>query len=142
MTTNSQLVVPNLPVRLILENLLVSLKNNFPQGHIDIIETSGGKMYARTGLIKKGTELVGKIHKLEHINIMSSGDITVVTEEGCKRLVGFNIMVCKPGTRRAGRANEDTIWTTILQTEETDLAKIEEMFFYKSHEEMEQDYVC
>ena len=137
----TNLVIPNLPVRSVIENLMVSLKTNFPQGTVEIIETSGGKMYARTGLIKAGIEMVGKIHKLEHINIMSSGEIISVTEEGAKHLVGFNIMVCKPGSRRAVRAVKDTIWTTILQTEETDIKKIEEMFFYKSHEEMEKNYV-
>jgi hypothetical protein len=73
---------------------------------------------------------------------MSCGDIEIVTEEGSKRLHGFNILSCKAGTRRLGYVHEDTIWTTILQTEETDQEKIEEMFFAQDHNELEDMHVC
>jgi len=38
--------------------------------------------YARELFIPKGTVLTGKIHKFEQINIMSKGDISVLTEDG------------------------------------------------------------
>jgi hypothetical protein len=135
------LVVPNLSIRAAIEEARRMLHAG-EKGEIDTIITCGGGMFARTGLIKAGQELVGKIHLKEHINIMSFGDITVVTEEGGLRLTGFNIMACKPGTRRFGHAWADTLWTTILQTDETDLARVEELFFAKDHNELESDNVC
>lgn len=135
------LVVPNVEVRQKIEALRLEMIP-LPQLEIDMIHCFGGGMYARSGHLKKGTVLIGKIHLKEHINIMSSGDITVVTEEGDKRLTGFNILSCKAGTRRLGVVHDDTVWTTIIQTEETDIKKIEEMFFAKNHNELEESNVC
>src|SRR5689334_15204844 len=38
--------------------------------------------YARTIFIPAGTVIVGKIHKHQHLNILSQGVVTVVTEGG------------------------------------------------------------
>jgi hypothetical protein len=82
-------------------------------------------LYAREIFIPKGVLLTGKIHKTEHLNILSKGDITVWTEDGMKRLKSPYTLVSKPGTKRVGFAHEDTIWTTIHATKETDLEKLE-----------------
>lgn len=108
-----------------------------PQAEYGSVVCCGGGMFARTIFLKAGQALAGRIHKLEHINIMSYGDISVATEDGPKRLTGFNIMACKPGSRRIGLVHADTAWTTILKTDETDLEKVEAMFFVKSHTELE-----
>jgi hypothetical protein len=82
--------------------------------------------YAREIFIPKGTLLTGKIHKTEHLNIISQGDISVLTEHGPKRIKAPFTMVSPPGTKRVGFAHEDTVWTTIHGTEETELDKLEE----------------
>ena len=82
-------------------------------------------LYAREIFIPKGTLLTGKIHRTEHLNIISKGDISVVTEEGTKRITAPFTMIAKPGTKRVGYAHEDTVWTTVHATDETDLEKIE-----------------
>ena len=82
-------------------------------------------IYAREILIKAGTLLTGKIHKTEHLNIVSKGSITVWTEDGMKRVDAPFTMVSRPGTKRVGYAHEDTVWTTIHATDETDLEKLE-----------------
>lgn len=129
-------VTPDYSLREKIERLLGAMRTQ-TQATTETVECHGGGMFSRTLFLKKGDVLIGKIHLTEHINIMSSGDITVVTEEGDKRLTGFNIMACKPGTRRVGVVHEDTVWTTMLRTAETDLRKIEELFFAKSHAELE-----
>jgi hypothetical protein len=95
----------------------------------------GKGMYAREIFIPAGFMLVGKIHKYEHLNIISKGDISVITENGPQRVRAPYTMVSPPGTERAGYAHEDTVWTTIHSTDETDPEKIEEIFIAKSHEE-------
>jgi hypothetical protein len=69
-------------------------------------------LVARSILIKAGTLLTGAVHKTEHLNI-ASGDITVWTEAGMKRLTGFAVMASQPGAKRVGLAHADTHWTTV-----------------------------
>lgn len=94
-------------------------------------------IYARELFIPKGTVLTGKIHKTEHLNIISKGKISVVTEDGQKIIQAPFTMVSRPGTKRVGYALEDTVWTTIHASNETDLIKLEEELIAKSHEEFE-----
>lgn len=82
-------------------------------------------LYAREITIPAGTLLTGLIHKKEHLNIISKGDITVWTEHGMKRVRAPFTMVSPPGTKRVGYAHEDTVWTTIHACTLSDLAEIE-----------------
>jgi hypothetical protein len=92
---------------------------------VPVTHTFHGGMYAKTIYLKAGTALTGVVHETEHINIISQGDVTVINEEGESRITGFNILKCKAGSKRAGVVHEDTIWTTIFKTDETDPEKIE-----------------
>jgi len=97
----------------------------YEQLEIETVHYFADGLYAREIFIPKGTLLTGKIHKTEHLNILSKGEITVWTEEGMKRLHAPFTMVSKPGTKRVGYAHEYTVWTTIHATKETDLEKLE-----------------
>lgn len=88
-------------------------------------------IYAREIFIPKGTLLVGKIHAKDHVNVVSKGDISVITEEGVKRIVAPATFVAKPGTKRVGYAHEDTVWTTFHASKETDLEKLEDELILK-----------
>lgn len=95
--------------------------------------------YARTIFLPKGSVIIGKIHKHQHFNILSQGQVDVVTESGgVERITGPKVMVSPAGTKRAVYALEDTIWTTIHLTNETDLTKIEEEVIAKTYAEYEQ----
>ena len=95
--------------------------------------------YARTIFIPAGTVIVGKIHKHAHLNILSQGSVSVMTEGGgLENLKGPLTMVSPPGTKRAVYAHTDVVWTTIHLTDETDLEKIEEHVIAKTFEEYEQ----
>ena len=95
--------------------------------------------YARTIFIPAGTVLVGKIHKHQHLNILSQGEVKVMTEGGgVEHLRGPLTMVSPPGTKRGVYAITDVVWTTIHLTNETDLEKIEDETIAKTYEEYEQ----
>ncbi len=81
-------------------------------------------VYARELHIPAGCVLSGKTHATEHLNVMC-GDITVVTQDGWKRLTGWHVIKSKPGTMRLGFAHQGTMWITIHPTDETDLKKLE-----------------
>ncbi len=92
-------------------------------------------LYARQGVIKKGTLLVGAIKKISHLNIIVSGDISILTEEGVQRITGPATMTSAPGTKRIGFAHEDTVWITIVATEETEVERVEETVLAKTYED-------
>ena len=97
----------------------------YPQLQIEVRHFHADGLYAREITIPAGCLLTGKVHKREHINIISKGRISIVTDEGEVEIVAPCTMVSKPGTKRAGYAHEETVWTTIHATEETDIAKLE-----------------
>jgi hypothetical protein len=81
--------------------------------------------YAREIFIAKDTCVIGKIHRHEHINVISKGSCFVVTEDGKERLEAPLTFISKPGIKRAVYAIEDTVWTTIHPTQSTNLEEIE-----------------
>lgn len=104
-------------------------------------------VYARTILLPAGGVILGKIHKHAHLNIISEGRVEVATQDGHIEYTATAIFTSTPGTKRAVYAFEDTLWTTIHLTDETDLEKIEDEIIAKSFEEydafklmLESDY--
>lgn len=92
-----------------MPQLEIELKHHFIPG-----------IYAREGFIPKGTVFVGRVHHQPQINIVSKGDITVLTESGLVRMTAPFTMTNPPGAQRCAYAHEDTVWTTILATDDTD----------------------
>lgn len=89
-----------------------------PQIDIPPIETFVNGMYTRQIVIPKDTLLTGRVYKEPYVDIMISGDITLTTPEGVKRLKGYNVCDGNSGRKRAGYAHEDTLWITIHKADE------------------------
>lgn len=104
------------------------MMRSMPQVDFKVKHHFSDGVYARELFIPKGTLLTGKIHKYTNLNIMSQGDISVLTDDGIKRVQAPFTIVSPPGTKRIAYAHEDTVWTTIHGTGETDLDVIEEIF--------------
>lgn len=92
-------------------------------------------VYAREIFIPKGTLIVGKIHRHQNLNIISKGDVSVFSIDGKFRFKAPHTLVASPGVKRMIYAHEDTVWTTIHGTDETDLEKIEDEFIAKNYDE-------
>jgi quercetin dioxygenase-like cupin family protein len=102
-------------------------------------------VYAREYFIPAGSVVIGKIHKTEHFNIICKGKCSVSTEDGPMYVEGPQVIVSRPGVKKAVYAFEDTTWITIHVTEETDLEKIEEEVIAKDYAELEhlkRDSLC
>lgn len=98
------------------------------QNSYELTHTFAPGAYARTITIPAGEVVVGKIHRHAHLNIVSRGLVTVVTEFGRMEIDARAKAVTftsQPGTKRALYVHEQVTWTTIHLTEQTDLAKIE-----------------
>jgi hypothetical protein len=96
-------------------------------------------VYAREMFLPADHTIIGKIHRHAHINIISKGRVKVSTEEGSEEIdatehpITFTSLA---GTKRAVYVIEDTIWTTIHVTNETDLEKIEEEIIAESYDDL------
>ena len=106
-----------------------------PQLELPVIHHFSRGVYARELFIPKGTLLTGKIHKYEQLNILSQGEISVLTEDGMKRVKAPFHVVSPAGTKRIAYAHEDCVWTTIHGTYEVDLEKIETTFIAQTEQE-------
>lgn len=96
-------------------------------------------VYVREIFIPKGLIVVGKIHRHEHLNFISRGEVTVVTEhEGVERLIGPCTIISKAGTKRVLYTHEDTVWTTVHANPEniTDLSVLEGGIITKTYAEI------
>jgi len=106
-----------------------------PQISLRVVHHFSDGLYARELHIPAGTVLTGKIHKLRNLNILSAGEISVLTEHGVVRVKAPFTVVSPPGTKRIAYAHSDCVWTTIHATEETDVDKIERAFTTDSYPE-------
>lgn len=94
-------------------------------------------LYAREIFIPKGTVLIGKIHRHSDITICNSGHITILTENGAKRIKPPFTSISAVGIKRVGFAHEDTVWTNIHATNERDLDRLEEELYAKDYDELD-----
>lgn len=111
-----------------------------PEHHIQfkVMHHFAPKIYMRELFIPKGATLTGKIHKTEHLNILSQGHLSVMTEDGIKTLKASSVVKSQPGTKRVGHAHEDSIWITVHHNpdDETDPDKLEERLIAKTFGEL------
>ena len=94
-------------------------------------------VYMREILIPKDSVLVGKMHRHQHFLIFLSGDATVVSSEGRKRVDEPQIFVSPVGAKRSFYAHADTRLVTVHVTQETDLDKIEEECIISNYEKID-----
>jgi hypothetical protein len=103
-----------------LEDHLIGL----PQVDLGTSHVVHGGMYARTVLIPAGTTMTGAMTNADNICVVC-GDITVTTDDGPMRLVGFHVLPAKAGAKRVGVAHADTYWTALFVTDKADIQDIE-----------------
>lgn len=106
-------------------NRLEGVLKTLPQLEIPTNHYTVQGLYAREIFIPAGTLLTGKVHKAEHLNIVSQGEILVWTEGGMRRIKAPCVLPSYAGAKRVGLALADTVWVTIHATDKTDPAEIE-----------------
>mgnify|MGYP000873608624 CR=1 FL=1 len=108
---------------------------SMPQIDIPVRHYWADGIYAREATIPAGVTAAGKIHKYSHLVIISKGAIAVMTPDGLREIRAPATFVAPPGTKRAAYAIEETVWTTIHGTHETDLDKLERHFIARDFAE-------
>jgi len=90
-------------------------------------------------MIPKGTLIIGKIHRHQHLNFITQGKVIVYTEFGEKHLEAPCTFISEVGLKRAVYAEEDTLWTTVHMTafdSEAELSKIEDEVIAPSYDDL------
>lgn len=116
-----------------VESIAVTL----PQVEMPVSNYFSKGLYAREIFIPKDTFIVGKIHRFENFNILLKGKLTIFSMEGKHTVEAPFSIVSPAGVKRVAYAHEDSIWTVVHATEETDLDKIEEEVIVKNYEELD-----
>lgn len=95
-------------------------------------------VYVREMFIPAGSLVVGKIHKMEHVVILLSGTIQVVTETGNETLKGPITIVSDIG-KKAVHAITDCVWINVHPnpSDTKDLKKIENQLIAKDYNEFD-----
>lgn len=107
----------------------------YPQTRIDPKHYFSPGVYAREIKIPAGTMVVGQMHKYPQLNVMSQGVMDVVIDGVVYRIEAPFTIVSPAGTKRIAFAWTDVTWTTILGTDMTDVAEIEDYFVAKTEQE-------
>lgn len=102
-----------------------------PQEDLPVQHTFIDGVYMRTVFMRADTIVIGKIHKQEHVAIISKGRATVLTEHGVVEIVAPYLFKSPPGARRALRIHEDMVWTTVHRSDHQDLEALEEQLIAK-----------
>ena len=75
-----------------------------------------------------GTIVIGKIHKTEHLNLIESGSVSIVHDDGISEILRApHTFVSKCGVQKVLYILEDTVWRTIHPTDERDLERLESL---------------
>jgi hypothetical protein len=125
----------NTEINLIHEQKVQVLENAFlqqPQVDCPVVHRFGPNIYIREVTIPAGSLSIGHYQITTHLNIMLTGRVTMVNEDGSHtELVAPQTFVSKPG-RKIGYIHETIVWQNIYATDETDVEKLEAMFLDKS----------
>jgi hypothetical protein len=90
------------------------------------------KTYVRQITLPKDMILTGKVHNFDHTSILSKGEVTIMTSEGTTRIKAPATWISKAGTKRLIYVHEETIWSTIHQSENTQVEDLENELVHES----------
>lgn len=96
---------------------------------LQITNYINGGVYAREMKAPAGIVITGKIHEHDHINILSEGEISVMTDDGMKRIKAPYTFESKAGIRRIGFTHSDITWTSIHSVTTDDINELEKELF-------------
>lgn len=105
---------------------------DLPQVECPVVHHFGPGIYIREVTLPAGTLAIGHAQRFDHLNIMLTGAVAMVGDDGQTKVMRAPmIFVGKPG-RKLGYVLETCIWQNVYATEEHDIDKLESMFLDKS----------
>ena len=105
--------------------ILVKALSEAPQCEMPLKHYFSPGVYVREIFMSAGSIVIGKIHKTEHLNIIQKGRVSIYDEAGVFTLQGPITFSSGAGVQKVLYIHEDTVWSTVHVTDETDLVKLE-----------------
>mgnify|MGYP006921285852 CR=1 FL=1 len=103
-----------------------------PQAECPVVHHFGPGIYVREVTLPAGTLAIGHAQRFEHLNIMLTGAVAILKDDGTTEVLRAPmIFVGKPG-RKVGFVIETCVWQNVYATEERDIDKLEATFLDKS----------
>jgi hypothetical protein len=97
--------------------------------------------YIREIFNPKGELAVTKIHKVSHPFFLMKGDMTILMEDGIKRIRAPHYGITPAGTKRIIYCHEDCVFVTVHATKLTDIKAIEEEVIAKDFDEFDKEEI-
>lgn len=138
-----QVQTPNLRFRKLIyaiEAKIKSMPESLGKDPFPLIHSFAEGIYIREVIIPKGYLCVGALHKHNYLNCIMSGDMSILTEEGIKRVKGPCWNVAPNGTKRLGYSHEDTVWVTVHPNPNNlrDIEKLEKLIHAEDYSELSE----
>ena len=114
------------------ENIVKGDSEVFPLKH-----TFTDGIYVRQMSMKKGSAVIGKIHRHNHIWFLLTGCISVADEHNTVDHIAPCYVEAPAGSKRVIYAHEDSIWVNVHAnpTDTQDLEELENLIIAKDYEE-------
>lgn len=93
-------------------------------------------VYARELSVPAGMLVVTKIHKQDHHVFVLKGVVSCYSEHGYQRVSAPCSFISPKGIKRLCFIHEDTVWTTIHATNETNIDRLDNEIAANSYEEL------
>ena len=122
-----------------LEYYVKSMPDSFGKDPFPLKHSFAEGVYIRELFIPKGNICIGALHKDSYTNIILYGDMSIITDEGFKRITGASTVISPPMTKRFGYSHADTMWVTVHPnpTNSTNIEELEAEIHLKSYEGFE-----
>lgn len=83
-----------------------------PQVDIPVRHEFIDGLYRREITFPAGTLATGKVHTVDHMDVMLTGQMIIATPDGPKLLTAPCTMITRAGDKKAGVALSDVVWTS------------------------------
>lgn len=103
---------------------LVRELTKLPQVACPVVHRFAPGMYAREMTIPAGTVILGAVHKTDHLVVISSGRLKLVSGDDATEVEAPFTFTCRAGVKNAVVALTDVTWTNFFPTTETDVDKL------------------
>ena len=110
-----------LEMQAILENTPGSVMLKESEKLMPLTHRFANGVYAREIFLPENSVVVGRIHRHEHLNVITKGHVSVLTEHGVEEYFAPCTFISGAGTKRVVYAHEDTVWTSFHGTRYTDV---------------------
>jgi quercetin dioxygenase-like cupin family protein len=105
---------------------------DLPQLDLPLTHRFAPGLYFREIFMPQGALVIGHEHKTEHFNVVLTGKAMVQIDGKVEIIAAPSVFVSKPGIRKVLYILEDMRWATLHPTDETDIAKLEDLLIIKS----------